>query len=293
MAVVTEPGDVRTASLLDLDPEFAEQVPSEDLAAARRAAAVNTLSLGGGDGEALTKLGQRPQVTGFLVLDGLLLREVCVYDRALSELLGPGDVIEPTVRAQGFLPVRTELRTLAPTRVAVLGPAFARACGQWPGLLGLLERRKAESRQRVATHGALTQLPRVDLRLLAILWHFAAVWGRVTPEGTAVPFELTHEMLGRLVGAQRPTVTLALKDLAEARLLERADDGSWLLHNGSLEHLETVLGADAGAPSALGRARQVRRQSAERQAESQALRAEATQAHRRLDQLRQPPGDAA
>jgi hypothetical protein len=45
----------------------------------------------------------------------------------------------------------------------------------------------------------------------------------------AGPLRLTHETLGALVSAERPTVTLALKRLAEREAVERRGD-SWILH---------------------------------------------------------------
>ena len=42
---------------------------------------------------------------------------------------------------------------------------------------------------------------------------------------------LTHEALGRLIGARRPTVTLALKVLDGQDRLERLPDGAWLLRD--------------------------------------------------------------
>ena len=51
----------------------------------------------------------------------------------------------------------------------------------------------------------------------------------MTPSGVVVPLSLTHELLGRLVGARRPTVSLALKALIDRGALVRRQDRSWLL----------------------------------------------------------------
>jgi CRP-like cAMP-binding protein len=40
---------------------------------------------------------------------------------------------------------------------------------------------------------------------------------------------LTHELIGRMVGARRPTVSLALAELAQAGTLVRRLDGAWVL----------------------------------------------------------------
>ena len=81
----------------------------------------------------------------------------------------------------------------------------------------------------LALHLAVSHLRRVDTRLLVLLWHLADRWGRVEPDGVRVPMRLTHQTLGRLVGAQRPSVTTALKQLADAGHVARMADGTWLL----------------------------------------------------------------
>jgi hypothetical protein len=82
---------------------------------------------------------------------------------------------------------------------------------------------------RLAVTQAISQLNRVDRRLLALFWHLAERWGRMTGDGVALPMTLSHRMLGQLVGARRPTVSTALSELAERRELVRRPDGSWLL----------------------------------------------------------------
>ena len=54
-------------------------------------------------------------------------------------------------------------------------------------------------------------------------------WGHITPSGVALPLSLTHEALGRLIGARRPTVSLAVKALATAGRVTRDAEGSWHL----------------------------------------------------------------
>ena len=83
--------------------------------------------------------------------------------------------------------------------------------------------------QRLATTQAISQLNRVDRRLMALFRHLAERWGRMTSEGVAVPLTLSHRMLGQLIGARRPTVSTAIGDLAERDELVRRSDGTWLL----------------------------------------------------------------
>ena len=76
---------------------------------------------------------------------------------------------------------------------------------------------------------AISQLHRVDRRLLALFWHLAERWGRMTADGVVLPMTLSHRMLGQLIGARRPTVPTALGELARRGDIRRCDDGTWLL----------------------------------------------------------------
>jgi CRP/FNR family cyclic AMP-dependent transcriptional regulator len=74
----------------------------------------------------------------------------------------------------------------------------------------------------------ISSMPRVDARVQALLWHLADRWGHVTLDGVVVPVRLTHDMIGRLVGAHRPSVTTALSELSRAGRISRLPHG-WLL----------------------------------------------------------------
>ena len=58
--------------------------------------------------------------------------------------------------------------------------------------------------------------------------------------GVILPLQLSHQMLGQLVGAQRPTVTLALGKLGERGHLVRRSDGHWFLSAGSRDVLQAA-----------------------------------------------------
>jgi len=75
---------------------------------------------------------------------------------------------------------------------------------------------------------AIIHHPRVDVRLHMLLWELADRWGTVHPDGVHVPLHLTHETLGELVAARRPTVSKALRELAE-RGIATWDGDHWLL----------------------------------------------------------------
>ena len=103
-----------------------------------------------------------------------------------------------------------------------------RASARWPELQRNLIARFMDQNEELATQLVLCQLPRVEDRLLSMLWLLAESWGKVTPVGTLLPLYVTHEALGAMIGARRPTITLALGELAERGALVQQDRG-WLL----------------------------------------------------------------
>jgi hypothetical protein len=88
----------------------------------------------------------------------------------------------------------------------------------------------------LAADQAISQRPRVEDRLVALFWHFADRWGRRRSADIAIDLPLTHEALGRLIGARRPTVSLGLRQLSDDGLLRREGD-SWVLSIASVEAL--------------------------------------------------------
>jgi hypothetical protein len=107
----------------------------------------------------------------------------------------------------------------------------------------------------MAVQRAIAAQPRLEVRLLLVLWHLAARWGRVEPGGVRLPLPLTHILLGRLVAAERPSVTHALKRLAVAGWINGGEDG-WHLR-GTLQEQLAALGAGHDVrrlvPAAAGR----------------------------------------
>jgi Crp-like helix-turn-helix domain len=118
---------------------------------------------------------------------------------------------------------------LAAVRLALIDRRVAAQLGRYPEIGAVIVDRLSERAQRLAITQAISQLNRVDRRLLALFWHLAERWGRVSREGIAVPLALSHRLIGELVGARRPTVSTALAELAREGKLVRRDDGTWLL----------------------------------------------------------------
>ena len=220
------------ARLLDLDPTLAEGIAEEEVAEARARAMVPVVTLNAGP-VAFARL-RRPEDShgpfAVLVTDGLIARDVSLFGRPATQLVGPGDVLTIPDRAELAEPARMTVGCATRVRVAVLERRFLAAVQQWPWLAARLIERAGAWSDRALSQQAINQLGRVDLRLLFMLGHLAERWGRVTPDGVFVPLRLTHETLGRLVGAQRSTVTLALKDLREQGAVVKHGDGFLIAH---------------------------------------------------------------
>jgi CRP/FNR family transcriptional regulator, cyclic AMP receptor protein len=172
---------------------------------------------------------------GLLVVDGLVFREVQMLGTRSAELLGSGDLLRPgDMDGDDSLPVPVEVRwtVLAPLSVAALDePFLANACG-YPEVLARLVGRAVARSKAQALQLAITNLKHVETRVLVEFWHLAERWGRVGPSGVRIQLPLTHELLAKLVGAARPSVTTALGHLADRGLLRR-DGESWLLSHES------------------------------------------------------------
>jgi hypothetical protein len=168
---------------------------------------------------------------GLLVIDGVLAREVLVSDTVSTELLGPGDVIRPWHLHETASLLRYAVRwnVLTRSRVALLDRRAAAQLATYPEVNAAVIDRVNERAVRLAVTQAISQLNRVDRRLLALFWHLAERWGRMTPEGVALPMTLSHRMLGQLVGARRPTVSTALSELVKEGEVARRHDGTWIL----------------------------------------------------------------
>lgn len=168
---------------------------------------------------------------GLLVLDGLLARDVVLERPLATELVGRGDLLKPSDRdgTAAPIPFGVSWTVLQPARLAVLDPSFANVLGRWPAAVEAIVRAASNRAYSVAITMAVSNLRRVDARLLVLLWSLADRWGRVTPEGVMLPLRLTHEMLARLVGAQRPSVTTALSQLEDEGRLRRTAERAWLL----------------------------------------------------------------
>jgi CRP/FNR family transcriptional regulator, cyclic AMP receptor protein len=163
-----------------------------------------------------------------VVLEGMLTYRFALAGQTVVRLVGPRDVVSLTTDERSILISAPECRVAEPTRLAFLGREMILGAMRWPSLIPGLHVCIAAQTDRLIVQLAICQLPRVDQRVMAMLWLLAESWGHVSASGTSLPLSLTHDLLGGLVGARRSTVTLALGQLTDRGALLR-QPGGWLL----------------------------------------------------------------
>ena len=221
-----------TIRLLEADPDLGAGLSAHDLEAARTRLVAPLRHVEPGDLDVEAALPPRAGHRGVLVIDGLLTRDVVIAESACAELVGPGDLLRPwdDPAAGGPIPSQVEWHVLAPSRLAPLDRDVAAAIGRWPEVTTALVTRAVTRAQTLAVALSISCITGLKIRIQAMLWHLADRFGKVGPAGVTLPLPVTHQVIGRLVGASRPSVSTAMKELEQGGALSRADGGGYVLH---------------------------------------------------------------
>ena len=239
-------GELSFQCLLDLDPDLADELAPDARRLARAAATALTFQVEAGPlglADWFTPVTNGP---GLLLLDGVLALNVRVGDRVTAELVGAGDLLQPLWdQADQLLACHVTWRALTPVHLALLDGTFAKRVRFWPQLTHALLRRAGRRVVNLDIQRAIAAQPRLEVRLALLLWHLAGRWGKVEPGGVRLPVPLTHQLLGQLVSAERPSVSHALGRLAHTGLITGHGD-EWHLHGALEQQLpEMVAGGRA------------------------------------------------
>lgn len=250
----------RTVSVLQCDPDLAEDLSEEELESARGQVVAELVDYPTGPWAVGPDDFEQSASFGLLLIEGLLAREVTVADYTCAELLGPGDVLQPWLRVGPEQSVATEVDwdVVQPVRAALLGRRFSESASSWPEIPAAVSRRLMQRTHWLAFHLAVCGLRRVEERLLLVLWHLADRWGTVTPQGVRLDLRLTHDLLAAVTGSRRPSVTNGLRRLTAEGLIQPRPRSRWLLLGqppAELEHVHQRSrrrrnGGRAGRPNA-------------------------------------------
>jgi hypothetical protein len=184
---------------------------------------------------------------GLLVLDGLLGRRLCIGRGATTQLIGVGDIVRPW-ESPPESPIEPKLdwRVFVTARLAVLDARITYLMGRRPELVVAFASRLQQGSYAAALQTAIGHMPRVEDRLLTCFGYMAGRWGRVTGQGVCIPFRLTHQILGEIIGAQRSTVSLGMSHLRGTGAIARTADGFYVLPGGPwADRWPALVAADA------------------------------------------------
>ncbi len=234
----------RQVLLLRADPDLRKAIPADDLEVAERVQATSLqLPAGPWHPEALPR--EISATTVAIVVRGMLTSEIELAGARNAQLHGNGDLLLPWDRPDAALPFgKGWAARPGGAEIILLGQQFKAAQERWPQLGRVLQLRFAAQAEAAVLRAAIVSLPRVEQRILGLFWQLAERWGKVGPNGVRLELKLTHELIGRLAGAKRPTVSLALSQLAEQQLVQPCD-GGWMLSRDSVRALERPLAATA------------------------------------------------
>jgi hypothetical protein len=229
------------AYLLDLDDDIAQGIEVRMRYSARQHATARLLDAEVGECDLRSWFAAVGQGPGLLLVDGLIAAETQIADRTVTELLGGGDLLQPpTAREDDMIGGGSRWRALRPSRLALLDTDFVDRVRPWPQISHALFCRAERRAADLSVLRAISSQPKLEVRLVLLLWHLAARWGRVEPTGIRLSLPLTHRMLGQLVAAERPSISHALSRLSQAEIVTGAA-GDWHLRGDVDTHVESLI----------------------------------------------------
>jgi CRP/FNR family transcriptional regulator, cyclic AMP receptor protein len=225
--------DASTIPLMTVLPEIAALIPAGDHQLAEQVLYVPRLQV---DGELAGTLSATPTAFDFIVVDGVVLKQTRYAGRTSLELLGPGDVLAPPLTPSRQLESRatSSYQAHGQASLAVIEDRFRTAARRWPQLSDVLHDRLARQTHRASMYLAILHIARSEDRVLALFSDLAERFGHVTSDGIVIDVELTHQLIGQLIGSRRPTVSIALEELSTTGTLTRTSNDRWMLNTPDL-----------------------------------------------------------
>jgi CRP/FNR family transcriptional regulator, cyclic AMP receptor protein len=210
-------------------PEIMTLIPASERQLVEQVLHVPRLQV---DGDLADTLTATPTAFDFIVADGVVLKQTRYAGRNSLELLGPGDVLAPPLTPSRQLESRaiSSYQAHGEASLAVIEDRFRTAARRWPQLSDVLHDRLARQTHRASMHLAMLHIARAKDRVLALFSDLADRFGHVTSYGIVIGVELTHKLIGQLIGSRRSTVSLALEELSMTGALTRTRNDRWMLN---------------------------------------------------------------
>ena len=216
--------------MISAPPLTLDAVNPRPAARAGERAAVRVLRLPASQVVPRALFDDHPDRRAVLVLDGLMVLELGAGRRRVAWLIGTGDLICAGQLSELALATQSRWQALTNTRLALLDGGYRHRIAAHPARVDKLMAHAAATTHWLLTRSLVMSSPSAPERLLSWFTLAAQRWGKVIPHGVTVQLPLTHELLGALIGARRPTVSLALKQLRSGRLTRTAQN-TWLVRS--------------------------------------------------------------
>lgn len=195
---------------IKLDKAFLEQVEAAHLGSHRKVARDDVLFWQGDPVEAIYVVASGSLKEYTLLPDG----RACAY-----RLLGEGGLAGATAYLLGH-DHDTILQALDETLVLAMQPSeFDDLLARNPRFTSLLLRKLAQTAQSSADKARDLGFLDVQQRVMRSLLNLAQQHGIATGRGLEIPTELTHEVIGELVAANRSTITVLINKLQKQGLI--------------------------------------------------------------------------
>lgn len=164
----------------------------------------------------------------YMVAAGMLLRRVTIKGGSSVELVGKGDLLLPW-RGESASFSRSEWEVIDRARLAVLDLRPGSPLARSSDLAATIAQRAIDRARWLSLQSAIMSVVGIEERLRALLWALAERWGETVPGGAEIEVNVPQSVLAEMVGARRPTVSLALGTLTERGDLLTSEPGRWVL----------------------------------------------------------------
>lgn len=222
--------------ILEQDPDLASGLGVSDRRAAERVCTAPFVSL---TRTSSWRTGLRVPAGGggrlVVVLDGFALQRVTVHGHDGVGIVGPGDVLR--VRSERGTVAPTPTKVMSQMSVSVLDMSFLDSAARWPEIGVNIVCRVSDRVDFQTGVIALMHVKQLSARLHRLYWDMAERWGKMTPAGVWLPIRLTQQDLADLVGARRPSISVALSALRESGDVIQDSEGR-LIVRAPAEHIE-------------------------------------------------------